>query len=64
MEFIDYTQTVSCERKPETLYRKKKWVPLWLWRIFSEPDVFSFLEYMTYKERKAFEEKLAAQCLK
>jgi hypothetical protein len=44
IEFVPYSQSVSVMRTPETLYRKRPWVPLWLWNMVSNPDPLTAIE--------------------
>lgn len=43
--YKQYFATVTTPRSPEVLYRKRPWVPCWLWQWVAEQDISSQIKH-------------------
>jgi len=50
--------SVTMERVPETLYRKKSWVPAWLWNWLASPDLVTQVQSAMHRARETYIEKM------
>jgi hypothetical protein len=58
MEFLDYGNYVTVAHSPEPLYRKRRWVPQWLWRWVAGPDYWSHLATARHESQQRYEKEL------
>lgn len=57
-DYKEHSASVTAPRSPEPLYRRRPWVPRWLWRWVAEPDLISHLESAMHEAQEQQARKL------